>query len=81
MCVSATRETSRVKFLNRQYKYADKQRGSTGFVFMCNFVLVKPGLHIVVTNIKHACNPVLKAGANKETSLWKQKCVHDTKNV
>ena len=27
---------------------------------MCNFILVKPGLHIVVTIAKHACDSVLK---------------------
>ena len=28
--------------------------------FMRNFILVKPGLHIVVTIAQHACNRVLK---------------------
>ena len=31
-----------------------------GLVFMCNFIVVKPGLHIVVTIAEHACDRVPK---------------------
>ena len=34
--------------------------GNAGLVFLCNFLLVKPGLHMVVTIPKHACHHVLK---------------------
>ena len=50
----------KIKFLNRQYNYANKNRGNAGVSFMRNFILVKPGLYIVVTIAQHACDRVLK---------------------
>ena len=39
-----------------------KDRGKAEFVLTCNFVLVKPGLHIVAAIAKHACDHILKMG-------------------
>ena len=35
-------------------------RGNAGLLFMCNFILFKPGLHVVVTIARHAYDRVLK---------------------
>ena len=51
---SATRDHfngALLHFLNRRYEYANKNRGNSGLVFMRNFILVKPGLHIIVITI------------------------------
>ena len=49
-----------LKFLNRRYEYANKNRGNAGIVFVRNLILVKIGLHILVTIAQHACDHVLK---------------------
>ena len=51
-----------LKFLNRRYEYANKNRGNAGLAFMRNFILVKPGLHIVITIAQYACSCVLTLG-------------------
>ena len=48
-----------LNLLNRRYEYVNKTRGGCRGCFICNFILVKPGLHIIVTIAQHACGRVL----------------------
>ena len=50
-----------LNFLNRRYEYTNKNRENAGLAFMCNFVLVKPGLHIVVTIAQECFTAIDKA--------------------
>ena len=48
-----------LNFLNRRYEYANT--GNAGLnCFMYNFILVKPGLHIIVSIAQDDCDRVLK---------------------
>ena len=40
--------------------------GNAGFIFICNFVSVKPGLHIVIAIAQHAFSHVLKRFENSQ---------------